>query len=1029
MKIHRPFLFLALSALASPWALGKVDFTRDVRPILSEACFHCHGPDKKTRKAKLRLDVPEGATADLGGYQAIVPGKPAESELMARIVTKDEDDRMPPKKSGKELDSKQIEILKQWIAEGGEYEAHWAYRPIRQAKPPEVKEKEAARNEIDPFILASAQKSGFSLSQDADPTTLIRRLYLDLLGMPPTPDEAAPFLKNPSEEAYAKLVDKLLDDRRFGERMAVHWLDLVRFADTVGYHSDNFMEVSAYRDYVIGAFNKNLPYDQFVIENVAGDLLPNPTPMQKVASGYNRLLQTTEEGGAQADEYVTIYQADRVRNFGNVWLASTTGCAQCHDHKYDPITTKDFYSMAAFFADVKEKVLGRRNANYKFPSTEIDAWLGAEDENAQSKIAKLKKQREDLEKALLAKAAKEPYVEPKLSGMPEPVEKVWIEDSVPANGRAQGNSPWKFVSKPEPVFSGQKATVREAGGLSQHFFDGANPKLPIEKGTKLFAYVYLDTINPPKQIMLQFNDGSWDHRAYWGESKISWGKDGTVSRRKMGPLPETGKWVKLEVDASHVGLSPGAQLNGWAFSQFGGKVYWDKAGAVTVVDPTKDPAFSLRAWVNQQKNAKDLPPKVQQAIKVPEEKRTDAQSKDLQTYYLAYAHEPSAKKFAQEKAKINALKNQEKATANVKGTRSMLVSEPTKPRMVKILPRGNWLDKTGEVVQPAIPEFLGKLEVGDRRATRLDLARWVVAKDNPLTSRALVNRTWKLFFGHGLSRRLDDLGGQGEPPTHPELLDHLAADFRDNGWDVKRLIKKMVTSRTYRQSSLVSPGLRQKDPTNRLFARQARFRLDAEFVRDTSLSISGLLIDTIGGPSVKPYQPAGYWRHLNFPARKWQASKGNDLYRRGLYTFVCRSFPHPAMVAFDAPSREECVAERPRSNIPQQALVLLNDPVFVESARALAERILFESKGNDRERLAQAFRLALTRQPLPQESEVLIELLKQQRVRYKEDPEAAKKLVSIGMKTIAPNLAVSDLAAWTSVSRAILNLYETTARF
>ncbi|MBG31262.1 MAG: peptidylprolyl isomerase [Opitutae bacterium] len=1029
MKIYCRSIFLILSALASPWTFGKVDFTKDIRPILSEACFHCHGPDKQTRKAKLRLDLAEGATADLGGYQAVVPGKPGESELVARILSKDEDDHMPPKKSGKKLTNAQIEILKQWIAEGGKYEAHWAYRPVKKPKLPVIQEKHSfLRNEVDQLLLNQITEAGFKPSSEANKVTLARRLYLDLLGVPPTPEEADAFLKDSSGQAYEKLVERLLADPRFGERMAVHWLDLVRFADTSGYHSDNFMEVSSYRDYVIGAFNQNLPYDQFVIENIAGDLIPEATPMQKVASGYNRLLQTTEEGGAQADEYVTIYQADRVRNFGNVWLAATTGCAQCHDHKYDPITTKDFYSLAAFFADIKEKILGRRAPNFKLPSSTAKKWLLPTQKGNQALI-EIKKQQESLIKDLLSKASKLPYEEPKIAKAPEPVEKVWIEDAVPSGGRAQGNSPWKFVSKPEPVFSGQKATVREAGGLSQHFFDGANPKLPISKGTKLFAYVYLDAQKPPKQIMLQFNDGSWDHRAYWGESKISWGKEGEVSRRNMGPLPKPGQWTKLEVDASHVGLKPGAQLNGWAFSQFGGKVYWDKAGAVTVVDPTKDPAFSQKTWAAQNKNAKDLPAKVQTAIKVPEDKRNADQKSLLRSHYLAFVHKATSGKFAKEKDALAKLQGKEEALNKSSGERSMLVSESTKPRMVKILPRGNWLDKSGEEVKPAIPSFLGKLETDGRQANRMDLAQWVVSKDNPLTSRAFVNRIWKLFFGYGLSRRLDDLGGQGEPPTNPELLDYLAADFRDTGWDVKRLIKFMVMSGTYRQSSAVSEELLEKDPANRLFARQTRFRLDAEFVRDTALSVSNLLSPNIGGKSVKPYQPAGYWRHLNFPARKWQQSKGDELYRRSLYTFVCRSFPHPAMVAFDAPSREECVAERPRSNIPQQALVLLNDPVFVEAARALAERLLMEIKGNDDTRLALAFKLALTREPSAKERQILSKLLAAQRERYKANPEDAKKLIATGSKQVAANLESHELAAWTSIARALLNIYETTARF
>ena len=1016
-----------LTAFLFSEGIGKVDFTREVRPILSEACFQCHGPDQKSRKAKLRLDTLAGATADLGGYQALVAGKPDESELIVRLITSDEDDKMPPAKSGKKLSPEQIETLRRWVSEGGKYEEHWTYRPIASAKPPQLKHGDFVRNDVDRFVLAGIVDSGRKPSPSADPITLARRLYLDLLGIPPSPEEVDSFLKDRTEKAYQGLVSKLLGDPRYGERMAVHWLDLVRFADTAGYHSDNFMEVSSYRDYVIGAFNQNLPYDQFVVENLAGDLIPEATPMQKVASGYNRLLQTTEEGGAQADEYVTIYQADRVRNFGSVWLAATTGCAQCHDHKYDPYTMKDFYSLAAFFADIKEKILGRRSANFKLPEATAKSWLAPTVDRLKA-VEEAKKKRLALERDILAKAAKLEYKEPVLAKKPEPIEKVWIDDSLPQGARAQGNSPWKFVSKPEPVYSGKKSTVREAGGLSQHFFDGAKATLDLAKGSKLFAYVYLDTLNPPKQIMLQFNDGNWEHRAYWGESRISWGKDGTTSRKRIGDLPETGKWVRLEVDPAQVGLRPGTRLNGWAYSQFGGKVYWDKSGMVTLVDPTKDSAFSLKYWSEQNTGSGKFPPEISNALKANADKRTDLQSDLLRGYYLAYVHNSSAGRFSKEKNEIAKLKQVEKGPEGG-GERPMLVSEKTNPRMVKILPRGDWLDKSGEEVKPAIPAFLGKLETGERRANRMDLAKWVVDKNNPLTSRAFVNRIWKLFFGYGLSRRLDDLGGQGETPTHPELLDYLSAEFMAKDWDVKWLVKTLVSSGTYRQSSLVSADLGRDDPANRLYARQSRFRLDAEFVRDSALSISNLLSETLGGRSVKPYQPAGYWRHLNFPARRWTAGKGDDLYRRSVYTFVCRSFPHPAMVSFDAPSREECVAERPRSNIPQQALVLLNDPVFVEAARALAERLLSESKLDDNGRIVRAFRLALSRKPTSEEAKVLGKLLEMQRKRYLADVDSAKKLVSVGQKATAADLNVSELASWTAVSRAVLNLYETTARF
>ena len=1018
-------LLPAISSLV----LAKVDFTKDIRPILSDKCFACHGPDESTREAKLRLDTEEGALADLAGVRAVVPGKPDESELLYRIISKDADEVMPPPDSHKKpLSKAQIKLFRQWIAEGAKYEMHWSYKPLVQQSAPKPKESEKfVKSPIDAFILQQAKSSGNHPAKEADPITLVRRLFLDLVGVPPTPEEAAPFLTEPSEHNYKLLVDKLLDDPRYGERMAVPWLDLVRFADTIGYHSDNFMEVSAYRDYVIGAFNRNLPYDQFVIENIAGDLLPDATPMQKVASGYNRLLQTTQEGGAQADEYVTIYQADRVRNFGSVWLAATTGCAQCHDHKYDPYTIKDFYSLAAFFADVKEKALGRRESNLKLSKSIAQDWLG----NGNDEIAKidaLREQRVKIESDIRKKAALLPYSEPETDQPAQTIEKVWIDDTTPQGAALQGNSPWKFVTKPEPVHSGVKSHVREAKGLSQHFFDKAKDTLEITTNSKLFTYVFLDTLNPPKQIMLQFNDGDWEQRAYWGESKISWGNEGTVSRRKMGPLPETGKWVRLEVETAHVGLKPGTKISGWAFSQFDGKVYWDKSGIFSTTDPSKDPSFSLKLWTEQNKNAKNLPRPVQAAIKVPAEKRNKEQQQAILGHYLSQIHTPTAKHFRKDLAKVEEIRKKEEA-AKTQGERPMLVAERTKPRMVRILPRGDWLDKSGEEVQPAIPTFLGTLETGDRRADRMDLAKWVVDKSNPMTARAFVNRTWKLFFGHGLSRRLDDLGGQGEPPTHPELLDYLAADFRDNGWNVKRLVRKLVLSSTYRQGSRVSKELMETDPANRLFVRQARYRLDAEFVRDTALHLSGLLASDLGGASVKPYQPAGYWQHLNFPRRSWKAGQGKDLYRRSLYTFICRSFPHPAMVAFDAPSREECVAERPRSNIPQQALVLLNDPIFVEAARSFAERIMRESKGTPEQRLEWAYQQVLTRKPHAKEKSILTKLLDQQKARYAEDETAAKDFLATGSSTPSSDLPPQELAAWTAISRALFNLYETTARF
>ena len=1034
---------ILLVAVCHSFAWG-VDFTNQVRPILSEYCFHCHGPDKSTREAKLRLDLSEGALADLGGYSAVIPGKPGESELVFRLHSEDEDELMPPPETGKTLTEEQKKILEDWIREGAEYEEHWSFLAIDDPQIPGKNAKTQSEHPVDRFLARKLLNEPFSFAEESDPVTLLRRLYFDLVGMPPTPEEAKGFLTNPSLEGYDQLIDRLLMDPRFGERMAVHWLDLVRYSDTIGYHSDNFMEVSAYRDYVIQAFNENLPYDQFVIENLAGDLIPEASQKQKIASGYNRLLQTTQEGGAQAAEYKAIYQADRVRNFGIVWLGATTGCAQCHDHKYDPFTIKDFYSLAAFFADLKEKPVGRRNPNLYLPTQKQSDKLEDLEKARHELEQETKKTKNRLEKEnknLLASLKKAltgfSYAEPKDTDA-QLRERIWVDDSAPADAQLSGK--WELAS--HPVFSGTKSIVRTGKGNNQHYFiQSKSPHAVVSGEDEFFAYAYLDPENPPRQIMLQFNDGAWGHRAYWGESLIPYGQENTVSRVKMGPLPELGKWVRLSIPAQKIGLDPKDQVNGIAFTQWDGTIYWDKIGVIAKIDPSKDPHLSLRAWTTQARKDGTLPVKIQNAAKKVAKDRSAEESKLLETHFILHQYrgipdetlvfrkklQANKAELAQKTAEVE--KSKQEIENHRKTIRTMLVSESENSAMVRILPRGNWLDETGEEVQPAIPEFMGKLQTGERLANRMDLAQWVASPDNPLPARAFVNRIWKLFFGYGLSRRLEDLGGQGEPPTHADLLDHLATDFRTNQWNIKKLIRTLITSQAYKQSSTPSEKLASADPLNRLYARQSRFRIDAEFVRDSALSISGLLVPKIGGISVKPYQPAGYWQHLNFPARKWQAGTGEDLYRRGLYTFHCRSFTHPAMLAFDAPSREECSAERPRSNIPQQALVLLNDPVFVEAARTFADKLLSLSVASDSERIEESFQWALTRMPTKQEKKVLIDLLAAQRIRYQKDQASALAFVQTGEKPLNPDRSVIELAAWTSVTRTLLNLYETTARF
>jgi len=612
--------------------------------------------------------------------------------------------------------------------------------------------------------------------------------------------------------------------------MALWWLDLVRFADTAGYHSDNEINVAPYREWVINAFNRNQPFDQFTIEQIAGDLLPKPTLPQRVASAYNRLLQTTEEGGAQADEYIAKYSADRVRNYGQVWLGGTIMCAECHNHKFDPYTQKDFYAVAAFFADVQESPIGRREPGVPVPSEEQEA-----------------------KQKLLTEAV-------------------------------------------------ATASVKFVLAASAH-----------EKNGTLFND--LDQWPVPK-----------------------------LPKGQADPVAEAKKLIAIE-------------------------------------------------------------------------KRTDAQNQRLME--IAKQYSPALK--AERDGVAAATKAKADFDASIPKT---LVTTSGPPRVVRILNRGNWQDKTGEIMKPATPGFLPPLTPKKGNYNRLDLAKWTVAPENPLTARVAVNRLWKLFYGYGIARSLEESGAQGQLPTHAELLDWLASEFKD-GWDVKKLVRIMITSQTYRQSSIETPASRERDPFNKLFARQSRWRLDAEFVRDNALAISGLLSPMIGGESVKPFQPLGYWTALNFPTREWQKDSGEKTYRRGMYTHWQRSFPHPAMVAFDATSREECTAERPRSNIPQQALVLLNDPEFVEASKAFAVKAV-QSARDDAVRLAWAFANATGRSPKDAESKILLALLEKHRADFAKNPAEATKLLAVGEAKADGNAA--ELAAWMSVCRVMINLHETMTR-
>jgi hypothetical protein len=1005
---------------------SKLDYNKHVRPILSDACFKCHGFDEKTRAAGLRLDTAEGAAAKLeSGSVAIIAGKSGESELLRRITSADDTERMPPTDSGKTLTAAQIEILRRWIDEGAEYKPHWSFIAPQRPTPPALSDGSGALNPIDNFIIARLAQDGLKLSPAADKAALLRRVTFDLTGLPPAPAEIDAFLADESPEAYAKVVDRLLKSPRYGEHMARYWLDAARYGDTHGLHLDNERSLWPYRDWVIDAFNRNLPFDQFTVWQIAGDLLPNSTLEQRVASGFNRCNVTTSEGGSIDDEVRVRYAVDRTETMSTVFLGLTLGCAVCHDHKFDPVTQKEFYQLFAFYNSAADAAMdGNALAPppiLKLASPEQESQLKAFDEQ----IAALRKNMAD-------ELAKVEYTDPTPDGAAvaaaaEAKEYVWVDDAAPPGASLQGNTPWQFVNSTEgQVYSGEKATARKGDGVVQHFFTGANPPLKVGDGDKLFAYCWLDPANPPKTVMLQWNDGQWEHRAYWGEDAINFGVGDVPGHRHMGSLPELGKWVRLEVDAAQVGLPAGTMVNGLAFTQFGGSTYWDKAGSVTRTLQDGQSFDSLAAWEAFEKaQAKSaIPADVLAAVKVEKATRTEDQQKLIRNYFLENVFaktKPTFDGFRQQIADADKKKKDFDAAIPM----SLVMADMPTPRDTFILVRGAY-DKHGEKVTPATPAALPPMPA-DAPNNRLGLAKWLVDPAHPLTSRVAVNRFWQQYFGVGLVKTADDFGAQGQWPSHPELLDWLAREFIETGWDVKGLQRTIVMSATYRQSSRVTPELLQRDPENLLLTRGPRHRLDAESLRDSALLLGGLLIEKEGGKGVRPYQPEGIWEAVAFQGsttQNYTQDKGEALYRRSLYLFWKRTAPPPTMMAFDAPSRESCVVRRSRTNTPLQALVLMNDKQFVEAARSMAQRVVLEGGATPVERLTYAFRLATGRKPADHELPVLEKVFGSHLADYQADKAAAEQLVSVGESPRNAELDAAELASYTMVCNLILNLDE-----
>jgi hypothetical protein len=1023
------FAFLFAAVIGPPaHAADRLDYNRDIRPILSDKCFKCHGFDDKARQAGLRLDKRDAATSPLeSGSVAIVPGKAGDSELVVRTSSKDPDVMMPPPDSGKKLSDADIAKLARWVEEGAEYKGHWSFIPPARPGLPEVKNKDWVRNPIDQFTLLRMEKENLLPSPEASKTELLRRVTFDLTGLPPTPAEIDAFLLDNSPNAYEKVVDRLLASPRFGEHKARYWLDAARYADTHGLHFDNERYIWLYRDYVINALNANKPFDQFTVEQLAGDLLPNATLEQKIATGFNRNNVTTNEGGSIDEEVLVRYGVDRVETMSTAFLGLTLGCAVCHDHKFDPITQKEFYQLFAFYSWSADRAM---DGNIQLPPPVIKAATPEQ----QAQLAEYDKQIAAVRREMSDELAKIDYVEPpesqatvEFSG---PTEYVWIDDATPPGAKQEGNSPWEFVGKAHIApYSGERVSTRTAKGISQHFFTDANPPLRVGEGDKFFTYVYLDPNNPPKTIMLQWNDGTWEHRAFWGEDLIPFGSGPeSPNHRQLGPLPKAGEWVRLEIDADKVGLPAGAAINGWAFTQYDGRIYWDKAGIVTRTPQAGTGFDSLAKWDAFERAQKNpgLPDPVKKAVKTEPEKRNDEQKKQIRDYFLAKVYPKTRPTFDAYEKKIEEI-NKQKADLDKRIPASMVMEDMPKPRDTFVLIRGQY-DKKGDKVEPGIPAALGKL-TDDAPKNRLGLARWLTSRENPLTARVTINRFWQQYFGAGLVKTAEDFGAQGQWPTHPELLDWLSVEFQESGWDVKRLQKLIVMSATYRQSSQVTTQLLARDPDNELFARGPRFRIDAEMVRDQALALSGLMVEKVGGRSVRPYQPEGIWEAVAFKGSNteyFKADAGEALYRRSLYSFWKRTAPPPSMMTFDAPNRESCVVRRARTNTPLQALVLMNDKQFVEAARFFAERVIREGGATPDERLTYAFRLATARRPAAGELEVVSRVFQSYLDDYKADAEAAKKLCEVGeKKSDLSKFDPSELAAYTMAASMIMNLDET----
>ncbi len=999
----------------------------------------------------LRLDTRTGMFAKYGGEPVIVPGDAARSKLYQKISAADPRRRMPPVSSGRKLTAQQVETIRQWINDGAKWELHWAYVPPKRPDLPAVADKSWVRNPIDSFILARLEKERLKPSPEADRATLLRRVTFDLTGLPPAPAEVDAFLADKSPDAYEKVVDRLLASPHYGERMAMQWLDLARYADTHGYHIDSAREMWHWRDWVINAFNRNMPFDEFTIEQLAGDLLPHATLDQKIATGFNRNHMINFEGGAIPEEYQVEYVVDRVETTSAVWLGLTMGCARCHDHKYDPIKQKDFYRFFAFFNTIPEKGLDGRTGNaapvLPLPSAQQQAEL------------------DELDKAIPAK--KKILDSPETAKLLTHWESTRLETlpEAPRNGLvahyeldgsfadSSGHYAHGRTIDGDPTFSeGQAGKAVDFDGDTQVSLGNI---ADFDRGDAFTISTWLRSSNGKAMSVFQKVAATPDRRGWellFEEGRLvpiqkraarlvfrlihQWPDDAIVVRTR--PELMVGTWSQVTISSDGSGKAAGLKL------YLDGKpaefeVLQDKLtgsirtpGPLEIGDkklgkPYKGRIDDLRFYNRTLDPTEIGHIALQHPIRVILEgvtgKRTKEQDKRLREYFLTYdAPEELRQTYTDWKALEARKKKLEEAIPT-----TMVMAEMEKPRDTYVLGRGDYRNKL-EKVSPGVPPILPPLPKG-APLNRLTLAKWLVDPSNPLTARVVVNRYWQMYFGTGIVKTPQDFGSQGDPPSHPELLDWLATEFERTHWDIKAMQRLIVTSATYRQSSKVTPELLEKDPENRLLAHGPRFRLPAEMVRDNALAVSGLLNPEIGGASVFPYQPKGLWEEMafgeGFSAQSYTPSHGQDLYRRSMHTFWKRTVPPPSLSTFDAPDREKCTARRSVTNTPLQALVLLNDPTYIEAARSLAQRTLEAVPKDPSRRVAYAFRLATDRKPEPREVKVLRDLARTELLHYRQDRSAAEKLLHVGESPFDQKLDASELAAWTTVASTILNLDET----